>query len=126
MKAARGFSLLEVLVALVIMALALSAIMQLFASGANRVALSDEYLRAAMHARSQLAAVGSLVPVEEGHHEGRFEDGFDWAMDLIPMEPPAGMLRRRLRAYQVHVVVEWERGTRRRRFAVDSIRLGKS
>ncbi len=126
MRAQRGFSLLEVLVALVIMALALAAILQLFASGTNRVAMSDEYLRAAMHARSRLNAVGALIPVEEGHHEGRFEDGFDWRVDLSPMEPPAGMTRRGLRAYRVHVEVEWTRGAHARRFAIDSIRLGKA
>lgn len=56
--ASAGFTLLEILVALTLLALAMGIIMQIFSRGVNGADLADRYAKAAMLAESRLASVG--------------------------------------------------------------------
>ena len=87
---ARGFSLLEVLVAFVILALALGVIMRIFSQGMSRVGESDDYARAVMLAESKLAELGAGIALEEGEQSGAGEDALRWRVRLAPYdaEPP--------------------------------------
>ena len=53
-----GFTLLEVIVAVIIAALCLSALAQVFASGVRAAGATSEYTRATALAQSLLAGVG--------------------------------------------------------------------
>jgi len=116
---ARGFSLLEVLVAFVILALALAVIMRIFSQGMSRVGESENYARAVMLAESKLAQLGAGIPLEEGELSGESEDALRWRVRLagyeadkpIPAregEPPRAVLPVRL--LQVEVEVSWDGG----------------
>ena len=82
----RGFSLLEVLVAFVVLSLVATALFRLF-SGALRNALAaDEYSRAVLVAESVLeeAAAGTL---RESTRSGAAEDGrMQWAVRIGPFD----------------------------------------
>lgn len=54
-----GFSLLEILVAFVVMAFVVGVILQLFGTSMRSVALTDEYSYAVQVAESHLASVGT-------------------------------------------------------------------
>ena len=53
-----GFTLLEVLAAFLVAALALGAVLQSFSSGMRGQSTADAYSQAALHAASMLARVG--------------------------------------------------------------------
>ncbi len=74
----RGFSLLEVLVAFVILSLTLGVLFQVFATGLRNSALSEEYTHAALHAESILAGLGRETPLEEGEQQGEINDRYRW------------------------------------------------
>jgi general secretion pathway protein I len=112
----RGFSLLEVLVAFVILALALGTIMRIFSQGMSRVSESDRYARAVMLAESKLAQLGADIPLEEGELSGDAEDALHWRVSLTAYEPnpaqpaPEGAPPKPVlpvRALQVEVEVSW-------------------
>jgi len=80
-RRAGGFTLLEVLIAFAILALALAALMQTFGSGMRGVAASERHLMAALVARSLLERVGHDIPLEPGEVSG--EDGaFAWTVSM--------------------------------------------
>jgi general secretion pathway protein I len=81
-RRARGFSLLEVLVAFVILALALGVIMRVFSQGMSRVSESDAYARAVTLAQSKLAQLGADIPLAEGELSGEGEDALRWRVRL--------------------------------------------
>ena len=83
---ARGFSLLEVLVAFVILALALGVIMRIFSQGMSQVSESDSYARAVMLAESKLAQLGAGIPLEDGELSGESEDALRWRVRLAGYE----------------------------------------
>jgi general secretion pathway protein I len=122
-KKHKGFSLLEVLVALVIMSFALAAILQLFQTGLRNVDLSEQYWRAAIHSRSQLALVGVTIPIEEGSYNGEFEDGYRWQLNIWEMPAPEGESKHLMQHYQVQVISTWDEAKKTRQFVVDSIRV---
>jgi len=112
----RGFSLLEVLVAFVILALALGAIMRIFSQGMSRVSESDRYARAVMFAESKLAQLGADIPLEEGELSGGPENALNWRLRLVAHEPDPAPAERPdtpvqalppVRLLQVEVEVSW-------------------
>jgi prepilin-type N-terminal cleavage/methylation domain-containing protein len=79
---ARGFSLLEILVAFVLLALAMSILMQIFSTSINGANVADHYAKATMLAESRLAAVGVEEALKEGATNGRFDDRFAWQTEV--------------------------------------------
>lgn len=105
----RGFTLLEVLVALTILAVAIVAFMQLSSQGLRLLHLSDDYQQAVILA-DRLARATDVV--EEGAGAGQ-ERRFQWdrRVSLVPvpeeLTPGAGP---ELRLYALTVAVRWGRG----------------
>lgn len=113
---ARGFSLLEVLVAFVILALALGVIMRIFSQGMSRVAESEYYARAVMLAQAKLAQLGAGIALEEGELSGEGDDALRWRVRLAAYEPEringaqeggSAQALLPLRLLQVEVEVSW-------------------
>lgn len=113
-----GFTLLEVLVAFVILSLSLGAVYQAFGIGARNARAAEAYTVAALLAESQLAAVGIEAPLFPGTTEGEFAR-FNWRTVVTPAGEPAapasvagaGALRKvrsqPAQLYDVVVTVSW-------------------
>jgi general secretion pathway protein I len=80
-----GFTILEVLVAFVVLALALAALMQIFSGGLREAQVADEYARATLVAQSKVAGVAAVDKLEEGESRGT-EDGFAWTLLVAPYD----------------------------------------
>jgi general secretion pathway protein I len=84
----RGFSLLEVLVAFVILSLVATALFRLFSGALGNASAAGDYSRAMMVAESVLAetAAGEL---RETTQSGTSEDGqIAWTVRVAPYAPP--------------------------------------
>lgn len=79
-----GFTLLEVLVAFVILAVALVALFQAFSSGLRGLDVAEASMTAVQHARSKLEEVGGPIPIESGQQSGDFTDGYQWVVVIEP------------------------------------------
>jgi general secretion pathway protein I len=84
----RGFTLLEILIAFTLLAIAMGALMQAFSSGLRTADAVSVRMTALLHARAKLEEVGPLIPIEPGVTAGRFADGFDWRVDIAPYAEP--------------------------------------
>lgn len=124
----KGFSLIEVLVAFVVMGLVVGTLLQLFGSSMRSVALSDEYSFAVQVAESRLAAVGSEIKVEDGSTSGDEKgSGYRWEVTMSPIEfnDKLKELPLPLQLYRVEVVVTWQSGDKNREFHLSSLRFGE-
>ena len=105
---ARGFTLIEVLVAFVILAVALGVLMQVFSTGLRNARVAENYTTATLYAESMLAAVGVEAPLAAGETSGDFDDRFRWRLDVQPYEIPDGDDEAAAgRAFRVVVTVSW-------------------
>ncbi|QDE38091.1 prepilin-type N-terminal cleavage/methylation domain-containing protein [Luteibacter pinisoli] len=85
-RRARGFSLLEVIAAIAILAIAFAALMQVAGSSMSLTARANERTQAALRARSLLDGAFIVDPVQEGSSEGRFDDTYRWRLNVAPFE----------------------------------------
>jgi len=124
-RAARGFSLLEILVALTVAALVLAPLFQVFGTGLRTARIGDAYTRATLLAQSRLAAFGVERTGRDGTQEGVSEDGMRWQVRAVPLpwEAETPSLLMRARPFVVRVEVHWDDGARGRSLALESVRL---
>lgn len=127
---AGGFSLLEVLVAFVILAMAMGTVMQVFSGGLRNVGLSREYVQAVNLAKNQLSAVGVQIPLVPGVVTGEYENLYHWTLSMQAMEEAAPAQGPGFKGpsnfglMQLQLVVEWmESGGKPRSITLDSARL---
>ncbi|MFO1311905.1 MAG: type II secretion system protein [Burkholderiales bacterium] len=87
--APRGFSLLEVLVAFVILALVATALFRLFSSSLNNASAAEEWSRAVQVAESKLASAAAAQPLKETTERGSEFDGrVKWETTVAPWTAP--------------------------------------
>src|SRR6056297_2038575 len=82
--AQRGFSLLEMVVAMAILGLALGALYQASSAATRNVRTDERYAYAAELARS-LVADSAIVPAEGLRNQGETGSGFRWELRAEPL-----------------------------------------
>jgi general secretion pathway protein I len=84
-----GFSLLEVLVAFVILSLVVTALFRLFSGALGNASAADDYSRAVLVAESALAEAAAVQPLTEINLQGSADDGrIEWTAHVAPYTPP--------------------------------------
>lgn len=110
-RRARGFTLIEVVVAFVLLGLVLATGFEIFSEGLARAGMLDERSRALEVARSHLADAGAEEPLQEGIAQGDADDPrYHWTTTITRFDPSADPSRPVLTAYQlyhVEVRVDW-------------------
>lgn len=121
----RGMTLLEVLVAFVVLSLAMAVIMQIFSGGMRNGRLAGTYSRAVFLAQSKLAAAGVEQPLAVGEGSGQAGDDLRWRITVAPYDDGGAADRLLLpaRLYQVRVRVGWSEEGRERQIELSSLRL---
>jgi general secretion pathway protein I len=121
-----GFTLIEVLVATAIAALALVALLESFSSGLSAVSQLVALDRASLLAQSLLEAVGARDLLTEGVEAGQASEGVEWRTttrrrdDLVYSDPAKVLVI----PYEVEVEVAWRDKRTSRSLTLHTIRLG--
>ncbi|MGN2242825.1 prepilin-type N-terminal cleavage/methylation domain-containing protein [Frateuria sp. GZRR33] len=85
---ARGFTLLEVIAAVLLLAITFASLMRVAGSSLTLTARSAERSEAAMWARSLLDSAFVLEPIRVGQSSGRFDEHYRWQLDVRPFQLP--------------------------------------
>ena len=122
----RGFTLIETLVAISILAISFTVILQLFSGGLKSSKLSDEYTRGIFHAREKMDEILLAGELTEGVIDGKFDDGFKWRAEALNLEiKEATGVKLPFRAFNINVDVVWDIGGHEKHFAISTIKLVK-
>jgi len=124
-----GFTLIEVVMALAILGVGLTVIIELFSGGLRLARISTEYTKAVNYAHMKMEEIAVKTKIEEGSEEGEFDDKFRWQVgvkrvDLFSAEkgsdfkPPIDLL-------QIKVNVLWKSGTKERSTGLETYRTIK-
>ncbi|MCB1849338.1 MAG: prepilin-type N-terminal cleavage/methylation domain-containing protein [Gammaproteobacteria bacterium] len=124
--AQRGFTLLEVLVAFVLLGLTLGVILQIFSTGLRNTTAASHYTQAAIIADSRLALLGQQLPLVEGESEGT-EGEYSWHMSVVPhleTEESEEAINQRYQLFAITLRVRWRDGAGEPELQFDTLRLG--
>ena len=148
MRSERGFTLLEVLVAFIIAALALGVLFQGALGGLQSVRVAGHYEEALSRARSHLATLDRGGALVAGERTGDDGSGFHWRIRIAPLATAAvaaaaapalpgavasgaasapdaaGPSAARAALYAVRVTVSWTSDGGAREVVLDSERVG--
>ncbi|MDD5722759.1 MAG: prepilin-type N-terminal cleavage/methylation domain-containing protein [Syntrophales bacterium] len=119
-----GFTLVEVLVALSLLAICLVVILQLFSGGLKSGKLSDDYTRGIFHAKEKMEEILLLDTVEEGVTEGEFGDDFRWKADIVRLEQREDEAARLpFDTFTIAVEVSWGAEGHEKHFKIDTLKV---
>ena len=104
----QGFSLLEVIAAILLLAIAFTALMKVAGSSISLTQNAAEHSEAAMYARSLLDSAFVGQPLQPGNTSGRFNAKYRWQLSVTPRNqagtvPPDALLH----LYQLDLNVLW-------------------
>lgn len=103
----RGFSLLEVIAAMLLLAIAFSVLMKVAGGSIHLTQNAAAHGEAAMWARSMLDSAYVMEPVTAGSRSGRFNKTFSWRLQVTPWQQIAAAPSAPLRLYQLDLEVMW-------------------
>jgi general secretion pathway protein I len=126
-----GFSLLEILVAFSILAIALGILLNIFSSGVETASVAEEYNSAVQIAETLMARTGVESPLQPGQTAGIENDKYSWRVTTAPYDLTLeGFDTKSLPAalFMVTVSVSWggngaEDGGRQREVELTTLKL---
>ena len=109
LKNEQGFSLLEVVVALTILAGGFLTVLNLFSGGVLSVSFSDQYLKAVTLANSKINEL-EMLNFKPIAYEGNFndEEGYRWEVNIEPYDSPLNEPGSSIQLQKVFLQVLWE------------------
>ena len=125
----RGYTLIEVIVAFALLALALTLLLGTLSGAVRQVRWSGDAGRAALHAQSLLDEVDVAEPLKPGQRDGEFEDGrYRWTLEITPWTdrslPPATTRDpAAMKLYELALSVQWGDGGPRQRLQLRTLRI---
>ena len=118
-----GFTLVEALVALTILAVSVAAIYQSYSGGLVSSERSTDVAMATLEARSKVAEIGITIPLEIGTTRGKTKRGATWTIkiddDPVPLQARSSSLGMKL--YRVKVSIELREG---KELEISTFRIG--
>lgn len=123
MRRARGFTLLEILVALTMFAVVGGTLLQMFGSGLRTARLATERTHAVLLARSKLTELMAETHLTPGTLDGDFGGGYRWQARLSQPETLESTRRRALEPLDLDLTITWGDYGDEREFSLKSLLL---
>jgi general secretion pathway protein I len=128
-KFGKGFTLIEVVIAIAILGVGLTVIIELFSGGLRLGRASVEYTKAVNYARMKMEEIVIKPNIQEGTEEGEFDPTYRWQVgikkvDLLSLGKD-GDLSLPVELFRVKVNVLWKSGSKERSAIFETYRTEK-
>jgi prepilin-type N-terminal cleavage/methylation domain-containing protein len=109
----QGFTLLEILVAVAILGIAITVIIQLFSTNIKALAVSSDYVTAIVYAEAKMREILDDDKLSEKAWSEKTPEGyrFDIAVSEIEKERTDGL---QVRLFEIRLAVHWLHGNKER------------
>ena len=121
----RGFTMIEIVVALLVLSIASAVIFEGFSVGFRNARTADDFTQAVLIAQSKLAPAGVSEPLSPGVTSGDELDKYTWTVtvDAIEVVTDDAATPSQLRPFSVAVDVVWSDGATERTVSLSTLRL---
>lgn len=122
-----GFTLLEVIIAFVILALILGSVLDTFHTGLKNAGAAGDYTGAVVRGQSKLARLGTSEPVIEQISSGDFDSRYSWRLTIEAVARTGNDSDRNnpFQLSEIQLTVFWDEGPRRRELNLRTYRFSK-
>jgi general secretion pathway protein I len=119
----RGFTLIEVLAAIVLLSLAFAALLGTLGRATRLAANADAHTRAALCAQSALDGAFAFSPVQPGVTQGRCDKQFRWQLQARRWQAPGQAQQGpAVDMYRLDLTVSWGHGAQVRHARFSTLR----
>ena len=117
-----GFTLLEVLVAIAILGIAVTVVLQLFSANLRAISVSGDYVSAATKAEAKMREILSDDKLSEKSSSETTDDGYRIDVSVTDaLKERTDNLQ--VRILEIDLTVHWTRGTKERSLAMKTMKL---
>ena len=117
-----GFTLLEVLVAIAILGIAITVVLQLFSANLRAISVSGDYVSAAIKAEAKMREMLSDDKLSEKSSSETTDDGYRIDVSVTDaLKERTDNLQ--VRILEIDLTVHWTRGTKERSLAMKTMKL---
>ena len=122
---AQGFTLMEILVALMVLSISMTVILQLFSGGLRSEKMSEDYQQALFYAKEAMEEILLRQELQEGTFSGAFDEKYNWTME-ITADKPLGISRiKTLYPFYITMNVNWLPGRGGKHFSLTTLHIAK-
>jgi len=124
----KGFTLLEIIVAMTILAATILTLIQMFSGSLNQAAQTDQYLNGVYLAQQKFSQL-ELDNFKSDAIEGDFDnlDDYHWQLEILPYESALNNEEARINIQKISLRVYWEDGGQEKEVKLVSLKtLGKT
>ncbi|MFC4529002.1 prepilin-type N-terminal cleavage/methylation domain-containing protein [Dyella halodurans] len=119
----RGFSLLEVIAAILLLAITFAALMKVAGGSISLARNAADHSEAALWARSELDTVDIDTPLRLGSSDGRFDERYRWHLVVTPWSPGPVAPNAQVRMVKLDLDVFWGSRPRERSAHFSTLRV---
>jgi general secretion pathway protein I len=115
-RRSRGFTLIEVVLALSVFALGFGLILETLGGASRNVRVAGDIGKVALLAQNQLDLVGIDAPLKKGTSSGKFDDIYSYQMTVTPFQPDDSTVPESVpvKLFRVELAVSWGAGANAR------------
>ncbi len=123
---ARGFTLIEVLIASAILGTAFVAVVGLMSGSLRNIARINAHEQLLLHAREQMTELLLEQPLVPGEFSGRWTDGYRWQASITPAAGEQDKGPGGYGLYDVRLRISWSEGRNRNSYVVETKQWARS
>ena len=127
---ARGFTLLEIAIAMAILGLGVTSALQVFGSGVQLARAASRRSEAVVQARALMDSALWIPNLRAGETHGEIGDGYRWGRTIRPagpedgIEPPAeGAVEPEIGLAVISVLIEWDETSGTKNYRIGTMRV---
>ena len=124
----RGFTLIEIVAALAVLAVTVGLCLQIATSALRQTRNAAEQTQAALLAQSLLDAAGTGERLRPGRSSGQLDEGYRWELEVSPFEGELGTESplepslMAVRLYRLELSLSWDVGSDQRTVRFSTLR----
>ncbi len=118
----RGFTLLEILVAIAILSIAVIVVLQLFSSGLRAISASEDYVSASIKAEAKMREILADDKISEKSFSETTDDGYrlDVSINAVLKARTENL---QVRLLEIDLIIHWTRGTKDRSLTLRTLKM---
>lgn len=120
-----GFTLMETLVAMMVLVICMTVIMQLFSGALKAGKLTEDHLQAVYYAREKIEEVLLADQLAEEVVEGVFDETYRFQVLIDYLEPEEDAPKPPVDLFSITVIITWFDGLKEKHFEINSLKIAE-